>query len=503
MTHDPVTHGPLWFAHWQDKEFHSEVTKPTKAALNRFYIFLKGGAKSLFKSSFHAKLIGHRQMAKYHDRDFVPLDDEQSARKNQESPWCRNYGWRNKQHHQQRFVHFDKTSGEALYGAVKNALISVNLSLDDCRTRGFDAGGNMRGKFKGLATLITRDFPLVVYSYCAGHRHILFSKTLASLHSLSKELIPSGLSQTTLKTPPNGRPSSNPSVSARKLTTQPCVLCVRRFGCSARCRWTSSCKTTKVSWPGLSAERRNATTQTKIALKYRFPCDVNLVPNYFAVRLIQKLFHMVHFTHRTSEPFALDHRNFRTDESVSVDCRRVRRIWARILSQLLAWLVRSRTETALIYVTGLTSIRWQASASVSVLQLLNSVTSFSWRNHFALIWDSTPSSKRGTYSAHSRSNSHFDIILMQLSEMMNGERVEYLKLFTTAGLENRRQIALGISYSSGHQRTSFYCFNMIPKWKYPIKTPVKEQVETLSAHDPFEIKLSTLGLKLIKSLGPH
>ena len=67
------------------------------------------------------------------------------------------------------FIRVYKTTGDSLYESVKNALTSLNLSLCDCRSQGFDGAANMRGKFKGLATPITKDFPLVIYSYCAGH----------------------------------------------------------------------------------------------------------------------------------------------------------------------------------------------------------------------------------------------------------------------------------------------------------------------------------------------
>ena len=67
------------------------------------------------------------------------------------------------------FIETPSTTGENMYKQLCDSLNALGLSLDQCRGQGYDGSSNMIGCLKGLATRVSNDFPLAVFSYCNGH----------------------------------------------------------------------------------------------------------------------------------------------------------------------------------------------------------------------------------------------------------------------------------------------------------------------------------------------
>ena len=56
-----------------------------------------------------------------------------------------------------------------MYKQSRDSLNAMGLSLDQCRGQGYDGASNIIGCLKGLATRVSNDFPMAVFSYCNGH----------------------------------------------------------------------------------------------------------------------------------------------------------------------------------------------------------------------------------------------------------------------------------------------------------------------------------------------
>ena len=67
------------------------------------------------------------------------------------------------------FIDTPSTTGECMYKQLRHTLNSLGLSLDECRGQGYDGASNMIEFLKGLATRVSADFPLALFSYCTGH----------------------------------------------------------------------------------------------------------------------------------------------------------------------------------------------------------------------------------------------------------------------------------------------------------------------------------------------
>lgn len=62
------------------------------------------------------------------------------------------------------------TTGEGVAHKIKTTLqVGYGLDLQNLRGQGYDGAGNMAGKTKGAAALITADYPLALYLHCASH----------------------------------------------------------------------------------------------------------------------------------------------------------------------------------------------------------------------------------------------------------------------------------------------------------------------------------------------
>ena len=71
-----------------------------------------------------------------------------------------------------KFIECDEgTSGEHVSNKIIEAVrTDLDVSMEDCRGQGYDAGGNMAGCNIGAATRISNQFPLARYFHCACHR---------------------------------------------------------------------------------------------------------------------------------------------------------------------------------------------------------------------------------------------------------------------------------------------------------------------------------------------
>ena len=196
------------------------------------------------------------------------------------------------------FIQVVKTSGEALYGAVKNALTSVNLSLAYCRSQGFDGAGNMRGKFKGLATLITRDFPLVIYSYCVGHciNLILQDACKPTFAQQGIDIVKS--IKYYVKDSPKREAQFASFCQCEEIDNS-----ILRHLCMTR--WVFRKESLDkfpqnyeglLAWIASRATERDETNKDR-SNSVTFLAMLSKFSTYFAVRMIQNLFHLVQFTH--------------------------------------------------------------------------------------------------------------------------------------------------------------------------------------------------------------
>jgi hypothetical protein len=72
------------------------------------------------------------------------------------------------------------TSGAALKASIMKTLNEYKISLENLVGQSFDGAGNMRGKLKGLKTLIQIDAPKAEYVWCNSHRFNLVVNAVCS-----------------------------------------------------------------------------------------------------------------------------------------------------------------------------------------------------------------------------------------------------------------------------------------------------------------------------------
>ncbi|XP_046685902.1 uncharacterized protein LOC124371599 [Homalodisca vitripennis] len=65
------------------------------------------------------------------------------------------------------------TSGEMLFRELKKCLKALNLDPKGIVGQSMDGAGNMRGQFKGLKSLVTKENPKAFYVWCCSHRFAL------------------------------------------------------------------------------------------------------------------------------------------------------------------------------------------------------------------------------------------------------------------------------------------------------------------------------------------
>ena len=63
----------------------------------------------------------------------------------------------------------EDTSGEALANRIKDALIRMQLPLQNCRGQAYDGAANMRGRIKGVSTRLQKECPSALYVHCLAH----------------------------------------------------------------------------------------------------------------------------------------------------------------------------------------------------------------------------------------------------------------------------------------------------------------------------------------------
>ncbi|KAL7582886.1 uncharacterized protein LOC111912712 [Lactuca sativa] len=67
-------------------------------------------------------------------------------------------------------VHVPDTTSQTLKDRIYFLLTHNNLDFKSIRGQGYDGASNMRGHFKGLQALISKDCPSAYYVYCFAHR---------------------------------------------------------------------------------------------------------------------------------------------------------------------------------------------------------------------------------------------------------------------------------------------------------------------------------------------
>ena len=68
------------------------------------------------------------------------------------------------------FIHCNTgLTGEHLSNTILKEIESLELSMDDCRGKGFDGAGAMTGSEKGVASRISQRYPNAIYIHCYSH----------------------------------------------------------------------------------------------------------------------------------------------------------------------------------------------------------------------------------------------------------------------------------------------------------------------------------------------
>ena len=68
------------------------------------------------------------------------------------------------------FIHCNTgLTGEHLSNTILKEIESLELSMDDCRGKGFDDAGAMTGSEKGVASRISQRYPNAIYIHCYSH----------------------------------------------------------------------------------------------------------------------------------------------------------------------------------------------------------------------------------------------------------------------------------------------------------------------------------------------
>lgn len=68
-----------------------------------------------------------------------------------------------------KFVPVHDTSGEALANTIIQTMKGLKLDTSKLRGQGYDGASNMSGKYKGVKTRISEQYPLAQYTHCCSH----------------------------------------------------------------------------------------------------------------------------------------------------------------------------------------------------------------------------------------------------------------------------------------------------------------------------------------------
>ncbi|XP_058223061.1 uncharacterized protein LOC131332781 [Rhododendron vialii] len=96
------------------------------------------------------------------------------------------------------FLKVDDTTGLELFCALQEVLISLQLNIGDLRGQGYDNGSNMKGKNKGVQTMVLEVNPKAFYTSCGCHSLNLVLCDMANSCSKAKTFFGVGLTLKTL-----------------------------------------------------------------------------------------------------------------------------------------------------------------------------------------------------------------------------------------------------------------------------------------------------------------
>lgn len=67
------------------------------------------------------------------------------------------------------FHQLENIKSDTIVRVIKDILLRLNLSLDDCRGQTYDGASNMMGRKSGVSTQILAEQPKAVDIHCEGH----------------------------------------------------------------------------------------------------------------------------------------------------------------------------------------------------------------------------------------------------------------------------------------------------------------------------------------------
>ena len=87
------------------------------------------------------------------------------------------------------FHQLENIKSDTIVRVIKDILLRLNLSLDDCRGQTYDGASNMMGRKSGVSTQILAEQPKAVEIHCEGHSLSLSVKSLTSECDILKETL--------------------------------------------------------------------------------------------------------------------------------------------------------------------------------------------------------------------------------------------------------------------------------------------------------------------------
>ena len=87
------------------------------------------------------------------------------------------------------FHQLENIKSNTIVRVIKDILLRLNLSLDDCRGQTYDGASNMMGRKSGVSTQILAEQPKAVEIHCEGHSLSLSVKSLTSECDILKDTL--------------------------------------------------------------------------------------------------------------------------------------------------------------------------------------------------------------------------------------------------------------------------------------------------------------------------
>ena len=83
----------------------------------------------------------------------------------------------------------DDITAATLFSSLKDVLLRLNISLQNCRAQCYDGASNMVGARSGVATLIQKEEPRAILAHCHGHSlQLAVSDTVKQIKPMSDAL---------------------------------------------------------------------------------------------------------------------------------------------------------------------------------------------------------------------------------------------------------------------------------------------------------------------------